>query len=533
MPSVPSLGPAPMSEPASGIVLVGMPASGKSTVGRLVAERLGRPFLETDALVAERTGVPIAEYIRLHGEPAARAEESKAVVAACAVSGAVLSTGGGAVLDPLNRWALWHHGTVAWLDIANDELLRRLMADDVPRPTLEPYGADRLAAVLADRAPAYRAADLRLDASAKPEAIAEELISRLRPLRGRRLLDAEVERHHQIGPATGRVVMGVDLAGEAPPGIAIVDRRLLTAAPELIRSVRMTGCLPVAAGERSKRLRVLERILEWLAAERVERGTPLVAVGGGTIGDLAGTAAALYARGLPLVHVPTTWLAQADSAIGGKVAVDLSGSKNAVGAFWPPVAVVSDVAALRSLPIRLRRDGMAESIKAAIIGDATLWRLLEERGANALRADETARYAILERSARLKLAVCGRDPFETGERRTLNLGHTVGHALEIESRYRLPHGAAVALGMRAVAAIASARGADAELAPRLDVLLDWLGFALRRPFDPGAVRSAMLGDKKRNAGRQRWILPMEVGRVTEADDVTDAELELGLKTIAA
>ena len=138
-----------------------------------------------------------------------------------------------------------------------------------------------------------------------------------------------------------------------------------------------------------------------------------------------------------------------------------------------------------------------------------------------------------ERSARLKLGVCQRDPFETGERRTLNLGHTVGHALEIESRYRLPHGAAVAFGMRAVAAIAAARGADPELAPRLDVLLDWLGFALRRPFDAAAVRSAMLGDKKRSAGRQRWILPMEIGRVIEADDVTDAELELGLNTIAA
>ncbi|MEA2650406.1 MAG: shikimate kinase / 3-dehydroquinate synthase [Chloroflexota bacterium] len=522
-----------MSEPGPGIVLVGMPASGKSTVGQLVAQRLDRPFVDTDELVAARTGMQMADLIRVQGEPAARAEESKAVEEACAVPGAVISTGGGAVLDPLNRWALWHHGTVAWLDISGDELLRRVATDDIARPTLEPYGAERLATVLAERAPAYRAADHRLDASGAPDVLADDLVSHVGPIRGRRLLEADVERHHPIGPANARVVMGVDLAGESPAGIAIVDRRLLTAAPELVRALRVTGCLPVAAGERAKRLRTLERILEWLAAERVERETPLIAVGGGTIGDLAGTAAALYARGLPLVHVPTTWLAQADSAFGGKVAVDLSGSKNAVGAFWPPMAVVSDVAALRSLPVRLRRDGMAESIKAAIIGDVALWRLLEERGADALRTDEPARYAILERSARLKLGVCERDPFETGERRTLNLGHTLGHALEIESRYRLPHGAAVALGMRAVAAIAASRGADPELAPRLDVLLDWLGFALRRPFDPAAVRSAMLGDKKRHAGRQRWILPMEIGRVVEADDVTDAELELGLKTIAA
>ncbi len=450
--------------------------------------------------------------------------------------GAVISTGGGGALDPLNRWALWHHGTVAWLDVDGGELLRRLTSDDVPRPTLEPYGDERMAAVLGQRAPIYRAADLRLDASGAPETVARDLASRLEhltPPRGRRLLDAEVERNHPMGPSTARVVMGVDLADIAPAGVAVVDRRLLTAAPELVRSVAANACLPVPAGERSKRMRSLERILEWLAAEGVERETPLIAVGGGTIGDLAGTAAALYARGLPLVHVPTTWLAQADSAIGGKVAVDLGSAKNAVGAFWPPVAVVSDVAALRSLPLRLRRDGMAESVKAAIIGDPALWRLLERRGAKALRTDEPARYAILERSARLKLAVCERDPFETGERRTLNLGHTIGHALEIESRYRLPHGAAVALGMRAVAAIGAQRGADQELAPQLDGLLERLGFTLRRSFDADAVRTALRSDKKRRDGRQRWILPMEIGRVIEVDDLTDAELELGLRTIAA
>jgi 3-dehydroquinate synthetase/shikimate kinase len=522
-----------MPDVGSGIVLVGMPTSGKSTVGRLVAERLGRPFLDTDELLAKRVGMPVADYITRHGEAAWRDEESRTVQDACLVAGAVISSGGGAVREPLSRWTLWHHGTVAWLELGVEELLRRLAADPVARPTLQPYSLERLATAMADRTPAYRAADLRLDASGSPNAIAQQLISRLGPLGGRRLLDAEVERHHPIGPQTGRVVMGVDLAGVSPPGVAVVDRRLLSAAPELVRALGATACLAIAAGERSKRLRPLERILEWLAAERVERGTPLLAVGGGTIGDLAGTAAAIYARGLPLVHVPTTWLAQADSSIGGKVAVDLSGAKNAVGAFWPPVATVSDIAALRSLPLRARRDGMAESVKAAIIGDPALWRLLEARGRAALRSDEPARYAILERSVRLKLAVCGRDPFEAGERRTLNLGHTIGHALEIESGYRLPHGTAVGLGMRAVAAIAAERGGAPELAPRLDALLDGLGFTLRRTFDPALVRTAMMADKKRHGGRQRWILPMEIGRVIEVDDVTDAELDLGLRAIAA
>jgi 3-dehydroquinate synthetase len=176
---------------------------------------------------------------------------------------------------------------------------------------------------------------------------------------------------------------------------------------------------------------------------------------------------------------------------------------------------------------------MAESVKSALIGDPALWRLLEARGSAALRNDEAARYAIVERSARLKLGVCDRDPFETGERRTLNLGHTAGHALEVASGYRLRHGPAVALGMRVAAAIAAGRGADPTLAPRLDELLHRLGFRLTHAFDVPAVRAAMSTDKKRRAGRQRWILPMEVGRVVEADDVTENELTSALQGIRA
>ncbi|HEX5397109.1 MAG TPA: 3-dehydroquinate synthase family protein, partial [Candidatus Limnocylindria bacterium] len=289
--------------------------------------------------------------------------------------------------------------------------------------------------------------------------------------------------------------------------------------------------LEIAAGERAKRLRNLERILDWLSEVRHERGDPLIAVGGGTTGDVVGLAAALWARGVPWINIPTTWLAQADAALGGKVAVDLAGAKNAVGAFWPPVAVVADVQALRTLSLDQLRDGLAEAVKAAMIGDPTLWQLLEQRGDAALRGDEEARYAITERAARLKLDIVERDPFEGSERRQLNLGHTLGHALEVESRYRLPHGAAVALGLRAVTAMAVARGADAGLAERLDHLLISLGLNLQRDFDASVVRSALETDKKRARGRQRWLLPMRIGQVEEVDDVSEAELEAAMSVI--
>jgi 3-dehydroquinate synthetase len=532
-----------MPDRGDGLVLVGMPTSGKTTVGRIVADRLGRRFIDTDELVERRLGMSVPDYLERHDEPSFREHEAAAVAEAAAHDGAVIGAGGGAVLDPLNRWALWRHGPVAWLDASPPLLAARLEADEVARPTFRPYSPERVAVIAAERAPAYRAADLRLDASPAPEAVADELLTRseLAPeATGWRLFDAEVPRHHPIGPATTRIVMGVDLdratitgailAGDAS---AVVDRRVMRQQMQLVAALPATRCMAIRGGERTKRIRQLDRILEWLAANGAERGAPLIAVGGGTIGDLVGTAAALYARGVPLVHVPTTWLAQADSAIGGKVAVDLGHAKNAVGAFWPPAAVISDVGALRTLPARGRREGMAECIKAAIIGDLALWRLLEARGRAALRTDEAARYAIIERAARLKLAVCQRDPFETGERRTLNLGHTIGHALEIESGYRLAHGSAVVLGLRAVTTIAAGRGADPDLGPRLEALLADLGYALRHRFDAGRVTAAMHADKKRLAGRQRWILPMRIGQVVEADDVTDAEVERGLSAIAA
>jgi shikimate kinase/3-dehydroquinate synthase len=520
-----------------------MPTTGKTTVGRILAERLGRPFIDTDELVERRLGMPVPAYLERHDELSFREHEAAAVAEAVTRDDAVIGAGGGAVLDPLNRWALWRHGPVAWLDAPSAVLAARLEADAVARPTFRPYSAERVAAGAAERAPAYRAADLLVDATPDPQVVAAGLLERLgtqRPAPGWRLFDAEVRRHHPIGPATTRVVMGVDLdqstvraalpAGDAS---AVVDRRVLRQLPAHVAALPTSRCLAIRGGERAKRMRQLERILEWLAANGAERGAPLIAVGGGTIGDLAGTAAGLYARGVPLVDVPTTWLAQADSAIGGKVAVDLAHAKNAVGAFWPPAAVISDVAALRTLPARARREGMAECIKAAMIGDPALWRLLEARGRAAVRTDEAARYAIIEHAARLKLAVCERDPFETGERRTLNLGHTIGHALEIESGYRLSHGSAVVLGLRAVTVIAATRGADPGLMDRLDALLTDVGFALHWRFEAARVTAAMRADKKRLQGRQRWILPMRVGHVVEVDDLTDDELTAALRTIAA
>ena len=509
---------------ADGVILVGLSGSGKSTLGRELATRLNRPFVDTDALVRERTGRSPAAIISEDGETAFRVHEAAAL--AELPEGSVVATGGGAVEDPVNRWRLWQHGRVVWLD-APDATLASRVAVTEDRPLLGGDAVDGLRRLRARRLPFYRAADSRVDTGGA-DAInrIQDVLAGSAPS-GRRLFDGDFGRHHPIGPAMARIVYGVDLPVpevEGTPSV-VVDRRVANLAPAGTRR------LEIVAGERAKRLRTLERILEWLSEVRHERGDPLIAVGGGTTGDIVGLAAALYARGVPWINLPTTWLAQADAALGGKVAVDLAGAKNAVGAFWPPVAVSADVATLRTLNQDQLRDGLAEAAKAAIIGDPALWELLEHRGRAALEGDEEARYAITERAARVKLDIVERDPFEIGERRQLNLGHTLGHALEVESRYRLPHGAAVALGLRAVATIAARRGADPTLPERLDNLLARLRFTLQRDVDASVVSKALETDKKRSAGRQRWLLPMRIGQVEEVDGVSEAELQAALGRI--
>jgi len=527
------------------IVLVGLSGSGKSTIAAALAERLGRPLVDLDIEIERRDGAHPASIINARGEAAFRAIEATAVRQACEVEGAVIATGGGAVVDPLNRWALWRAGTVVWLDAPDEVLVGRLAGHDEERPMLAGDPLERMAGLRGARAPFYRAADRRIDTSSGADDVVGVISSAARANlpRARRLFDAKVRRDHPMGARYARVVLGTDLDDAtlddilAPTStgvpLVIADRRAAAALPELMEALPQERQLRIASGERQKRLRSAEKLLEAASAMGAERGDAWIGVGGGTVTDLVGAAAALYLRGVPFVALTTTWLGMTDAAIGGKVAVDLSAAKNAAGAFWPPVAIVGDVATLRPLPRARRLDGMAESLKSGIIGDPALWALVETRGKAALRNDEATRYAIIDRSVQLKLGVVERDPFEAGERRSLNLGHTLGHALEIESGYRLPHGQAVVLGLRAVAEIARRRGAEPGLDERIDSVVGGLGYQLQRSFDPAVVKRALGSDKKRHQGRQRWILPMAVGTVTEVDDVSDDELDAALRVIYA
>ncbi len=548
------------------IVLVGMPGAGKTTLGEELARETGRKLVDLDHQFLERNALSPADFIRTFGEPRFRKIEAEIACEIAQMRGVVISTGGGAVIDPIARWELWHSGVVVWLDQTDEVLMHRMNEG-----AIRPLSADleSLRQRRAEREHFYRAADLHIENARSISEVQARVIYWMEqreraalqaaetnagtpgtePERKPRiLLDLRVRRDHPMGPPEARIVLGSALDTEMVTGIAteysqgepvvVVDQNVAAAQPNLVNAFPAGRRLLIDAGERNKRLSAAEAMLEFASERRAERGDAWVAIGGGTTGDLVGTAAALYMRGAPLIQVPTTWLAMADAAIGGKVAVDLAAAKNSAGAFWPPVAVVGDTAAIDSLPWDRRLDGMAECLKAGIIGDPWLWDLIKRRGVAAMSdrddADLAARYAIIERSVLLKVRYVDEDPFERGIRRHLNLGHTIGHALEIESGYTLSHGQAVVLGIRAVAEIARSRGVlTPEVQTEIDDVVQTLGFATHRHFDHAAVTHALSGDKKSEGGKIRWVLPTGIGEVIEANDVTEAEVAAALQRISA
>ena len=300
--------------------------------------------------------------------------------------------------------------------------------------------------------------------------------------------------------------------------------------PALLEPLRRAGwtlgTITVPESERSKSLAMAERVIARLSREAAMRVPVLFAFGGGVVGDLTGFVAASFRRGVPYVQVPTTLLAQVDSAIGGKVGVDLPQGKNLVGAFHQPRLVCNNVSVLRSLPLRQRRSGLAEVIKYGAIADAALFAYLEAHRAACLRLEPRAVRVMIERSCRIKAAVVSRDERETrGLRAHLNFGHTLGHALEAATGYRRwTHGEAIAIGMCAAAALGVETGhlpaADAE---RLERLIAAYGLPTRATrVRRAAVLAALRFDKKFTRGRPRWVVPTRLGRVIVTERIPES-----------
>jgi 3-dehydroquinate synthase len=280
------------------------------------------------------------------------------------------------------------------------------------------------------------------------------------------------------------------------------------------------------AGEQRKTMASVERLLRQMIAAGGDRGSLLIAFGGGIVGDVGGFVAAIFMRGIPYVQVPTTFLSQVDSSVGGKTGVNLPEGKNLVGSFHHPIAVFADIEVLGTLPERELRSGLMESIKAGIIRDRSLVRYMEENADRILQGDPKALEKVISTSIQIKAKVVGRDEREGGLRMILNLGHTVGHAIEQATRYKvLLHGEAVAWGMIAALALARQRRTiSTQQFQRLEDLIYLYG-----PLPPLKVGAPKLiaatgADKKNVGGVRRFVLPIGIGDAGVVEDVTPAEL---------
>ncbi len=527
------------------VVLVGLPGSGKSAIGRRLAQRHGAAYIDLDETIEREAGMEISTIFEDEGEAGFRARERAAVAGlgppdAGAAVARVVATGGGAVVDPRNRWRLYRGRLPIWLDGRPEVLAQRLRRSPIVRPLVagrDPIGSIRSLAAARERfyAPAHRINGVAevgsvLDAV---EAIVSD--DGARPSAGGVLLDAATR--------IGRFVVGDRIAAATIDEVlrgAGARRAILASEPGAMDAAGRGIAADLAArgwtveevllpqGEAAKRLAVIEETSRELARRRVERGEPIVAIGGGALGDAAGFVAATWLRGVPVIHVPTTLVAQVDSSIGGKSGVDLPEGKNLVGAFHQPLAIVADVGLLRTLPPRQLRAALGEAVKMAALGDERLFELLEADGERVAAGEASAFEAgvvaeVVERAGWAKVEVVLADERESGSRTSLNLGHSLGHAIEAAAGFgELLHGEAVAYGLRGAARIGVARGATPpERAARIEALLTRLGLAVDAlPYSPATVRELLLADKKHRGGRLGWILPTADG-VTTDEEVPD------------
>lgn len=337
-----------------------------------------------------------------------------------------------------------------------------------------------------------------------------------------------------------RVVVGSGLLGRAARAIArtypsfrpivVSDARVARLygrdfARRLISGRGPTALLTFPPGERSKTRETKARLENRLVATGAGRDTVVIALGGGVTGDLAGFLAATWHRGVPVVQIPTTTLAMIDAAIGGKTGVDLPQGKNLVGAFHQPDALWADVAVLGTLPGRTYRAGLAEAVKIAAAQDAPLFGWMERNVAALAARDERALVRLIARCLALKGSVVAGDERESGRRALLNFGHTVAHALEAASAFRIPHGLAVAIGLVAEARLAArVTGLGRGDADRIEALVRALGLPVRPPpgLDPRRLTAALLRDKKSRQGVVRCTLPLRLGTMPAGDAVTVA-----------
>jgi 3-dehydroquinate synthase len=508
------------------LIITGFMGTGKTAVGREVARQLDRPFVDMDSEIEARTGRSIPGIFAQDGEPAFRQMEATLCRELSARDGLVIATGGGAPVDPQNRGLMMDSGSVVCLDTDAKEILRRV-SGNADRPLLDVDDpCAEIERLLAIRRDAYADIPWHIDTT---DLSIEEVAQRVIALAEVTVLPVRYPGGSYdvyLGEGMLDHVGGTLRAAGVPAGtsVALVSNDVVAPlyAVSIEEALQVTGLRPftcvIPDGEQHKTLSTVASLYDQFLVGGLDRSGTVLSLGGGVTGDIAGFAAATFMRGIRFAQVPTTLLSMVDASVGGKSGVDLPQGKNLVGAFKQPAVVTIDPLVLATLEEAEFRSGMAEIIKHSVIGAPGLIADLERKGRN---AQHTITPVEIARALRVKIDVVEEDPYEQGRRAILNLGHTVGHALERLSHFELRHGEAVSIGMVAAARIALDLDRASPVVPhRIESTLSAWGLPTRcPPFAVSAIWDAMAHDKKRRGDTLRWVLPEAIGEVAIVSDV--------------
>lgn len=531
------------------IILVGMMGAGKTTVGKLLAKQLGKTFIDSDEEIQRRTGVTIPHIFDVEGEAGFRTRESGVIQELLKLDNIVLATGGGAILSADSRPMMKQNGVVVYLKSSVHDLWQRTRHDH-SRPLLQTDNPRAKLQELHDlRDPLYmETADVIIHTGKQSvQILLERLQHKLEGLNQmtgnektmQTLSVGLAERSYPIHIGSGLLNRVELLVPHIPHKRAFIVSNT-TVAPlylqRLIEGLSSNGVqvqsIILPDGEQYKNGESLNKIYDALLSARCERSTPLIALGGGVIGDITGYAAATYLRGVPFIQIPTTLLSQVDSSVGGKTGINHPLGKNMIGAFYQPSVVLADTATLNTLPDRELRAGIAEVIKYGLIRDLAFLEWLEANIEKLLARDTAALQYAITRSCQNKAEVVGADERESGERALLNLGHTFGHAIENGMGYGAwLHGEGVAAGtVMATDLSQRLEWLSEEDVSRVSKLFERAGLPVVGPKLSVEKYLQLMGlDKKVEDGKIRFVLLKALGHAVITSDVSQALLEQTLE----
>lgn len=538
------------------IVLIGMMGVGKTTVGRLLAKRLGLAFYDSDDEIVRSVGKSISDIFSEDGEPAFRELERTTIRHLLANGQCVISSGGGGITIPETAQAILEYGLCVWLDAPVDVLVKRTVGSD--RPLLKHGAPEEVLKILLDkRRAAYEQAHIHcLDTGLTPEEMVDRILLQIRehlfltaPEKDQEdsvpeamcLTVSLSERSYPIFVGSGILKhpdlwLSHDMQGRNAFILTdynvrpLITDQLAESLKPLMKSVSVMELHP---GEQTKSFERYQAVIEWMIENGVKRDSIVFAIGGGVVGDLAGFAASTILRGIDFVQIPTTLLSMVDSSVGGKTGINARTAKNLVGTFYQPKCVAIDLESLLTLPRREWLAGYAEIVKYGLLADTGFFEWLESHGVLMLDGDEPSIMRAIETSCHMKADIVHKDEREeNGLRALLNLGHTFAHALESAAGYdgTLLHGEAVAVGLVLAARLSQRLGyLNQEDVNRIYTHLSKVGLMteirhipFKAPVSVEQFISAMRKDKKAAVDGLKFVVLKKIGSAELEGGVSEA-----------